>query len=224
MATFVHFAPASAVAAIRRNGISPGRNGIFAFPVVPDFRTTHQWLREMRRGRRETLIAVYFRVPDGERLTFGRFKVKPEVMTAVEAVAAALSEPTAGFEIVISRRIRPPEIKRIKAMPQVTGWRYYPEAKGRAPFHVPQGQYGAARWRKAIKAREAKEEAAWLHLRPDIKASFRTNEAESAPVDAKPPATAFPQEELTTDKARMRFAHTDMRRQSARFPERPKSV
>jgi hypothetical protein len=36
-------------------------------PVVRDFWTTFQWLRELRQTHDERLVAVYFRVPDGDQ-------------------------------------------------------------------------------------------------------------------------------------------------------------
>ena len=56
---FVHLAPESRVALIRRNGISRLRNawgdgpaGIFAVPVTRNFYLSHQWLRELSAGVR----------------------------------------------------------------------------------------------------------------------------------------------------------------------------
>jgi hypothetical protein len=39
-----------------------------------------------------------------------------------------------GLEVIIRRRIMPKEITRTYVTPQITGWRYYPEAKGKKPF------------------------------------------------------------------------------------------
>ena len=68
MVTFVHLAPTSSIAHIRRSGISKPRKsspifpgGVFAVPVTPNFFITHQWLREMRR-RGVRMTAVYFRI------------------------------------------------------------------------------------------------------------------------------------------------------------------
>lgn len=64
MSMFVHFAPESRVALIRRNGISRLRKasgghpgGIFAMPVMRNFYISHQWLRELKRRGQAQLRA-----------------------------------------------------------------------------------------------------------------------------------------------------------------------
>jgi hypothetical protein len=50
-----------------------------------------------------------------------------------------------GYEVVIPRAIHPSEILRVKALPQVVGWRYFPGANGRLPcacICCSRGQYG----------------------------------------------------------------------------------
>lgn len=56
MAMFVHLAPESRIALIRRNGIRRLRRaagefpgGVFAVPVTRNFYISHQWLRELKR-------------------------------------------------------------------------------------------------------------------------------------------------------------------------------
>jgi len=56
-------------------------------------------------------------------------------MRASEAVAAVLNHTDPmGLEVIIPRSITPREITRIYLAPQITGWRYYPDAKGKPPF------------------------------------------------------------------------------------------
>jgi len=53
------------------------------------------------------------------------------------AEAARLIQDAAdprGFEVIIPRQIKPSEVKSIRAVNRVVGWRYYPEAKGKKPF------------------------------------------------------------------------------------------
>jgi len=54
--------------------------------------------------------------------------------------------------VIVPRRIEPKEIHRVRALPQLTGWRYFPSAKGRRPFCVDKcctrGEYGARKLRK----------------------------------------------------------------------------
>src|SRR5215813_9311896 len=39
-----------------------------------------------------------------------------------------------GYEIMLPRRVTPKEIVRVRVLPKAIGWRYYPEAKGKAPW------------------------------------------------------------------------------------------
>jgi hypothetical protein len=80
MAMFVHLAPESRIALIRRNGIRRLRRttgsfpgGVFAVPVTRNFYVSHQWLRELKRRNRGPIAGVYFRVPDTERVWVGHY-------------------------------------------------------------------------------------------------------------------------------------------------------
>ena len=73
MAMFVHLAPESRVALIRRNGIRRMRQaggdfpgGVFAVPVTRNFYVSHQWLRELKRSNQGAIAGVYFRIPEPE--------------------------------------------------------------------------------------------------------------------------------------------------------------
>lgn len=138
MTTFVHLTSETNLARIRRRGLKIGKwaPGVYAMPVLPDFQRSHQWLRELRRwngGR--TLVAVYCRVPADTPVAFGRYNQAHSEGTAV-ASAAALAElaDAGGFEVAIRRDIEPRDITSVKLLPQLIGWRYFPEAKGRPPF------------------------------------------------------------------------------------------
>lgn len=161
MAIFVHLAPQSLIRLIRRNGIAPTRfkgmpkdatlrRGVFAVPVSQDFMLSHQWLRELRRGTSEPLCAVYFRIDDNEIVHWGRYRQPHVEVTAVQAVAEMCAGARDGWEAIIPRRIEPNEILRVKALPQVIGWRYYPGANGKRPLWPFPGSYGAKRLREGI--------------------------------------------------------------------------
>ncbi|WP_343685062.1 hypothetical protein [Asticcacaulis sp.] len=174
MATFVHLTTESSVASIRRNGLTPSRfmretvpaKGVFCFPVLPDFYATHQWLHELRRRSRERICGVYFRVPDTQSVHVGRFDKQPEEMSAVEAVTMAHVKVSMGWEILIPRSIKPSEIIRIKMLPQIVGWRIYPESKGTRPTWPSPGTYGAGKMRNAISEAERKEEERYFSRFP----------------------------------------------------------
>ncbi len=159
---FVHLALESRVAQIRRNGIARLRRpvgqrpgGVFAVPVTRNFYASHQWLRELKRRNRGPLAGIYFRIPDDQRVWVGHYGRAHQPLTAAQAVAlfAAADDPL-GWEVVIPRRIEASEIHRTRGLPQVVGWRFSPNAKGKPPFctckFCTRGEYGAAKMRKRL--------------------------------------------------------------------------
>ncbi|MER5275992.1 HEAT repeat domain-containing protein [Streptomyces sp. NPDC002809] len=164
MAMFVHLTPAANAARIRKSGIravSHGRDGdkgLFCFPVLPSYTLTHQWLRELaRHGGPRGLVAVQLRLPDDEPVTVGHFSNRPgrahTATTAVDAVrrVAALEDPR-GWEVFVPRAATRSEIHRVRAVRQVTGWRYFPESNGKPPCTCygcrVRGEYGSQRLRR----------------------------------------------------------------------------
>ncbi|WP_191993008.1 hypothetical protein [Sphingomonas parva] len=160
------------------------RHAIYALPVTRDFQISHQWLRELRRTGGGTIVAIYFRIPDEEIVRVGHFDKGHVEMTAAEAAALMLEaekRPASqareadrasravrerrrmpaspeGFEVLLSRAIGPAEILRVKAMPQVVGWRYRPGANGEPPctcICCERGSWGIQRLQRAVEAAEA---------------------------------------------------------------------
>ena len=60
-----------------------------------------------------------------------------------------------GWEVLVPRRIAAREIHRVRRLPQVLGWRYWPEAHGRPPCTCDWCQRGQFGGRK-IRARAAR--------------------------------------------------------------------
>jgi hypothetical protein len=158
--------------------------GVYALPVTRNFYVSHQWLRELKRLEGGTMVGVYFRVPDDEMVEVGHFNSLHATMTAAEAVALMMQaeqrDPAAerqrdraskavqrkrvlpsspeGFEVIIPRKIDPSEIIRVKALPQVVGWRYRPGANGEPPctcICCASGQYGVRKLLRAVEEAEA---------------------------------------------------------------------
>ncbi|MGL6074815.1 MAG: hypothetical protein ACRC8S_11695 [Fimbriiglobus sp.] len=160
MAMFVHLAPEAVVAKIRRNGIRRLRQpwsdfpgGVFAVPLTKHFYYSHQWLRELKRRGKAQFMAIDFRIPDDEQVWVGHYGDRHRWMTAAEAVAKFLyADDPSGWEVVIPRAISPSELHRVRDIPQLTGWRYSPTAKGKPPFCTCciRGQYGAERLRERL--------------------------------------------------------------------------
>jgi hypothetical protein len=152
---FVHLTHESRLKKILRVGINKlrkfqnGERGLYAMPVTRNFYVSHQWLRELKRGEHRgggPIVGIYFRIPDEEIITVGHFNQAHQKMTAAQAVATISSNiPAEGFEVIIYRKISASEIHRSRELPQVIGWRYYPEAHGKKPCGCPycqRGQYG----------------------------------------------------------------------------------
>ncbi|MFC4530931.1 hypothetical protein [Sphaerisporangium dianthi] len=158
MTMLVHITPAKNVRAIRRGGIraqslaDASQTGVYCLPVMPSYQLTHQWVRELRRGGQRTLMAVHFRVPDGEEVSVGHYGSPRVHVSSAEAAALVTElEDPRGYEVIIARSIAAKEIHRIRRVNQVTGWRYSPDAHGTrpCPFCDP-GGYGASKIRKAF--------------------------------------------------------------------------
>lgn len=160
MAIFVHLTPESKLGRIQRSGIARTRriggelpSGVYAVPVTRNFFISHQWLRELKRTNASgTVAAVYFRISDDELVWVGHYNQAHRQMSAAEAVAEFMvAESREGWEVIVPRRIEAKEIRRVKSLPQVLGWRYFPEAKGKPPFctceYCTRGEYGARRLR-----------------------------------------------------------------------------
>lgn len=137
---FVQLAPASEERTIARSGLSgakanvytgpsdftPLRKAVFAMPVVGDFWTTYQWLRELRRSHDDRMIAVYFRVSDDEPVYVGRYNEPHHATSASEAARWVMAHP-AGAEVIVPRSVGRKEVLRIKNLTQLVGWAEVPE-------------------------------------------------------------------------------------------------
>jgi hypothetical protein len=155
VATFLHITDARDIARIRKSGLRPSRGylhrAVFCVPVVPDPQATFQWVRELKVRGYRTACGVQFRIADTEHVMVGRFQTPHHWMTAAAAVSFFLhaADPR-GLEVLVPRAVRPKEIVRIRALPQVAGWRFFPEAKGRLPFCAIPGSIKAARLRHRL--------------------------------------------------------------------------
>ncbi|CNF73497.1 Uncharacterised protein [Mycobacterium tuberculosis] len=161
MAMFVHLTSAANAPRIRRSGIrakgrgQDGACGVYVFPVLRSYTLTHQWLRELARfGGKGRLVAVHVRLDDAQHVLAGHYAERARdaqvTVSAAEAVRriAALEDPR-GWEVFVPRAIRPGEVHKIRAAPQVAGWRYRPDAHGVRPCSClgcrERGGYGARR-------------------------------------------------------------------------------
>jgi hypothetical protein len=138
MPIFVHLAPASQIKHIRKVGIKRSNGYVFCMPVVPVFYVSHQWVHELRRWKPGPMMAVYFSLPDDEQVWVGHYSKRHRQRGANEATKEIMDSPDAqGFEVIVERAIEPSEIRKIRAIPQVTGWRYMPGQHQRPPCFCP---------------------------------------------------------------------------------------
>ena len=163
MPTFVHLAPDKFATRVRRNGIRARKHwialrpepvavrGVYCMPVIGNFFITHQWLREMKRTHPgfKTFVGVYFRVPSSEPVYVGHYNRNHGLKTAGEAVRIVKSEEQEpGYEIVVPRPVGKKEILKIRRLPQVVGWRYYPAAHQSPPISECGVDFGGPKSRK----------------------------------------------------------------------------
>ncbi|MEV7773794.1 HEAT repeat domain-containing protein [Kitasatospora sp. NPDC086791] len=164
MAMFVHLTAAANAPRIRRAGIradsrgQDGARGLYCFPVLPSYTLTHQWLRELARfGPKGSLVAVHVRLDDAQEVLTGHYRDRAgsaqQSVSAAEAVRriGALADPR-GWEVFLPRAVGTREVHRIRAVPQVAGWRYVPNAHGTRPCTCfgcrIRGEYGGRRLRE----------------------------------------------------------------------------
>lgn len=146
MPIVVHIADARNVSSILRSGLRPGkgRNVVYFMPVVQSHTVSHQWLRELKRSGAKELVGVYVRLRSQELVWAGRYTETHTQVRLGEAIRQlnALKDPL-GHEVFIDRKITANEVQRVRALPQVIGWRYQPHAHGRTlcgcPACLPRG-------------------------------------------------------------------------------------
>jgi hypothetical protein len=130
---------------ITRKGIYPQRihheeirKGVFCMPVINDFYSTHQWLRELKRFHKGEIAGIYFKIPDDLPVWYGRYNEAPLKGTAVTAVKKFIDcKDRLGYQVIVPEKIDARYIFKIKRLPQMIGWRYYPGAHGKKPCLCP---------------------------------------------------------------------------------------
>lgn len=155
MPLFVHITSEDIAKKVKRGGLRAEASnyikerGVFAMPVTPNFQITHQWVREVKQWRRGQMVGIYFRIPDSELVWVGQYNAQHQSMTAAQALAQVMAQTKmTGLQVIIPRRVGPGEIVRIRPLPQIVGWRHYPEAHGRHPFACACCQCGMYNSRK----------------------------------------------------------------------------
>jgi hypothetical protein len=172
MATFMHVTDARIAASVQRNGLKPfltkimmenGNVGmhraVYCVPVVANFQATFQWLRELKWRGRRTAVGVQFRIPDRQEVFFGKFN-KPHLrLSAAEAIGLYMKSPDQrGLEVLVPRRVTAREILRVRNIPQLMGWRFFPESKNTDTIWLPwKGQIKRRRVLASLNRKEERE-------------------------------------------------------------------
>lgn len=153
MPTMVHLTPAKNVKQILRTGIRKGERGVYCMPVLQDYYTSHQWLRELRRWGPGPFVAMYFRLNDAEIVRCGPFWEAHCSVSVAEAVRLFRQQSdTQGWEILVPRSIATKELHKVQALSQVLGWRYRPNSHAKSwcncPYCVSRGEYNSSKKRE----------------------------------------------------------------------------
>src|SRR5690349_10024833 len=160
MVNYVHLTPQKNISSILRAGIKAQlvrvdfATGVYAMPVVPNFFTSHQWLRELKRGGHRTFWGVYFRLPDDDMVSVGHYNRQHILMAAAEAAGLLIhADDVQGYEVIIPAHIDRKTTYRTRPLPHILGWRYYPGSHQRRPCGCPVCQR-----RGEIKSRRIREQ------------------------------------------------------------------
>jgi len=101
-------------------------SGVYCMPVLRDYATTYQWLRELKRGHGLPMVAVHFTVPDSEMVWVGRFGTRHEWLPARAAFEWIEKNPF-GSQMLVPRSFSAKEVEAIRELPQLVGWKDIPE-------------------------------------------------------------------------------------------------
>jgi hypothetical protein len=149
----VHLTPAKNIKRISRTGICKNGRGVYCMPVLQDYYTSHQWLRELRRWGPGPFVAVYFRLDDHEIVECGPYWQKHRSLPAAQAVQLLRQQEDAqGWEIFVPRSISSRELHTVRYLPQVLGWRYSPTSHEKPWCHCPvcvsRGEFNSSKKRE----------------------------------------------------------------------------
>lgn len=144
----VHLFDSRNAASIRRGGvrgaaasISIARDrvevasAVYVMPVLPNFFASHQWLRELKRRGMRTIAAAYIKLRSDTMVWCGTYNGEHRWITLGHATALIMQEPDPrGWEVVLVNDVPAKAVHAIRDVPQVIGWRYFPDAHAKGPW------------------------------------------------------------------------------------------
>jgi hypothetical protein len=159
MPVLIHLVPESLAARVLARGLkAPAGRGLFCMPSLPStpslpgYYVSHQWLRELERRGARTFVAIDFRVPASAPARVGHYGQGHRETTVGRAIGELMRAPDPlGWELILDHAVPPRAILGVRAVGRVTGWRYYPGAKGKAPCrcdYCQRGEYNGKRIRE----------------------------------------------------------------------------
>ncbi len=111
------------------------RRGVYLFPVLQSYSVTHQWLRELKRSGMRTLVAVSVRLRSDCHVFVGRYNREHRHVPLGHAIQLIMRESDPrGWQIIVPHSIDASAIHDVRPVPQVVGWRYFPESHEEGPW------------------------------------------------------------------------------------------
>jgi hypothetical protein len=98
---------------------------VYTMPVLPDFATTHQWVREMRHWNGGRVLGVHVRVTRATVVYVGRFGGPHFALPIGDACRWVTAHPE-GAEILVPRSFSAKEILAFRPIVPLVGWRETP--------------------------------------------------------------------------------------------------
>ncbi len=148
MTMLVHLIDERSAASVKRSGLRGGDctihasgkavsllDAVYAMPVLPNFFASHQWLRELKRRGMRSIAAAYFRQRADTLVWVGKYNAEHRLVPLGHAAGLIMREPDPrGWQLVLPHSIPAKAIHAIRSIPQVIGWRFYPESHDKAPW------------------------------------------------------------------------------------------
>lgn len=135
---------------------------VYCMPVLPNYYLSHQWLRELKRSGQNNFVGVYFKLDSKESVWVGHYNQPHIQVTVNEAINLIMNADAQGYEIIVPRSINSKEIHKIKSLPQILGWRYYPQAHSdkpncACPMCLPSGSIKSRKLRERLEPPEKRQ-------------------------------------------------------------------
>lgn len=108
---------------------------VYAMPVLQSYFASHQWLRELKHSGARTIAAAYFKARTDTMVWVGRYNLDHRYVPLGHAIALIMSEADPrGWEVVFQDSIAAKAVHSFKSVPQVIGWRHFPESHEQGPW------------------------------------------------------------------------------------------